>query len=295
MNSTPEEQTGYTQAHPLRVFSHGGGWQSVAAVVLQAQGLLTPYDMFVFASVGYDAEPATHDYHNNVLMPYAAAHGITIVNTFKTLRGKQHTLTDALFSDNRSVQIPAYMENGAPGNRTCTTDWKIRTVDKYVRGIAGGGYVEIGLGFSMDEQERCRPEREAWSDVEPGKAVRKRRLGFWKRNTYPLLREVERPLFREDIPAIIASAGLPMPPKSACSFCPFLSRNRWIAQRRDDPEAWALSLRVEAQINAKRELLGKDKIYLHADRKPLEQAVGEQDVLFDFETGGGCESGTCFT
>lgn len=281
----------YTADNPFRVFSFGGGWQSVAAVVLQAQGKMKPYDLFVFASVGYDSEPETHDYLNQVLMPYAARHGIECVTT-----SRDKGLLEALRSDTRSVQIPVYMANGAPGRRTCTTDWKIRQVDRFVRRLVTPNcHVEIGLGFSMDEQERCRPERQQWHAHEQENAKRPRPIGFNKRNTYPLLTEVEKPIWRTDIPAIIESAGLPVPPKSACWYCPFSSRTRWIEMRRNNPARFAEAVALERRINEKRELLGRDPVYLHSSLAPLEQAVGDQPPLFDFETGGGCQSGVCFT
>jgi hypothetical protein len=42
---------------PIRVMSFGGGTQSMAALVAQAQGLLEkPYDVFLMADVGHDSE-----------------------------------------------------------------------------------------------------------------------------------------------------------------------------------------------------------------------------------------------
>lgn len=52
--------------HTLRVFSFGGGVQSTAALVLQAQGKID-FDMFVHANVGDDSEhPDTVAYMRDV-------------------------------------------------------------------------------------------------------------------------------------------------------------------------------------------------------------------------------------
>ena len=64
----------------MTIFSFGGGVQSTAVLVLQAQGKLN-YDEFVFANVGDDSEnPETLEYVNRYSKPFAAAHGIRLVS-----------------------------------------------------------------------------------------------------------------------------------------------------------------------------------------------------------------------
>jgi hypothetical protein len=62
----------------VRTFSFGGGVQSTAVLVLQAQNKLPePYDVFLFANVGDDSEhPDTIEYFHNVHKPFAEKNGI---------------------------------------------------------------------------------------------------------------------------------------------------------------------------------------------------------------------------
>src|SRR5258708_98613 len=60
---TTKPQPEYGPLPPLKVFSFGGGVQSVAALVLAAQGKID-YRHFVFCNVGDDSEnPATLEYY----------------------------------------------------------------------------------------------------------------------------------------------------------------------------------------------------------------------------------------
>lgn len=110
----------------VKAFSFGGGVQSVAALVLAAQGRID-YRDFIFANVGDDTEyPATMRYLREIAIPFAEAHGITLREVMKVRRdGSTETLWQKLHRTERSVDIPVRMSNGAPGNRSCTADFKI--------------------------------------------------------------------------------------------------------------------------------------------------------------------------
>lgn len=241
-----------------RIFSFGGGVQSTAVLVLQAQEKLAePYNAFVFSNVGADSEnPATLEYIEKHAKPFAEAHGIRFVEVAKRDRkGDPVTLMDAIMSDNRSVPIPARMSNGAPGNRTCTTDFKIRVVDRWICEQSWERVV-VGIGISMDEMHRMRDQE--WHDTESVASKRPRKLGFFKKREYPL---IDLRLSRAQCHALIAEAGLPTPPKSSCFFCPFMRRNEWIALKRDSPELFEEAVQVEKFINAKRGVSEKDSVY----------------------------------
>lgn len=63
---------------PLKTFSFGGGVQSMAALVLAAQGKID-YKVFVFSNVGDDSEhPATLRYLQEYAIPFARSHGLEI-------------------------------------------------------------------------------------------------------------------------------------------------------------------------------------------------------------------------
>lgn len=269
----------------VRVFSYGGGVQSNAVLALQALGKLTvPYDVFVFANVGADSEnPDTLEYVESVAKPFAERHGIKFLEIHKTRRdGTQETLADRIFADNRTVPIPAYMSGGAPGNRSCTTDFKIRVIDRWIK-QSKFTHAVIGLGISIDEFQRMRGEE--WHDMNG-----KKKLGFMKRREHPL---IDLRMNRKDCKALILDAGLPVPPKSSCFFCPFRKRSEWVELKRDQPELFEKAVAIEQAINDKRNSMGKDRLYLHPSLRPLAETVADQPLLFSADEMDMCESGYC--
>lgn len=120
-----------TEAAALRSFSFGGGWQSVAALVLAARGDID-FPLFLFSNVGDDSEnPGTLEYVKRYAAPFAEAHGIELVELRKVMKrtGEQRTLyQDLTRPGSRSLKIPIRMPNGKPGTRLCTTDWKIKVI-----------------------------------------------------------------------------------------------------------------------------------------------------------------------
>lgn len=259
----------------MRVFSFGGGVQSVAVLVLAAQGKVQ-YDHFLFANVGHDSEnPDTLRYVEQVANPYAAQHGIDLIELHRTKRnGQPETLYEHVAGNARSVIIPVRMSNGAPGNRGCTSDFKVKVIAKWLKehGASKGQPAVTGLGISTDEAQRARKESGiAWQVLE-----------------YPLL---QLGLSRRDCMALIADAGLPVPPKSACFFCPYKRKAEWQEMRRTQPELFEKAVALERRINEKRKEIGKDDVYLHPSLYPLEQVVGIQQPLFEDKD---CDSGYCF-
>lgn len=266
-----------------RVFSFGGGVQSTAVLVLAAQGKLR-YDAFVFANVGNDSEnPETLRYLHEYARPFAEEHHISMVGVQKTYKKKPDTIKQAIYRENRSIPIPAYMSGGAPGNRSCTTDFKILVVDKWIKQQRLERCV-VGLGISLDEFHRAKDER--WHNKHG-----KKKIGFWKRREHPL---IDMRLNREDCKRIITSAGLPIPPKSSCFFCPFLKPSEWVTMRRDEPALFQEAIGIQNQVNTKRSSLGKDRLYLHSKLILLEN-IGVQPLLFSDEEMDDCAEGVCFT
>lgn len=268
-----------------RLFSFGGGVQSHAVLALQALGKINPYDAFVFSNVGIDSEnPETLDYLDMYTIPFCMKYGIDFVEVCKTVYGKPETLKEYIYRTERSVPIPARMSNGAPGNRSCTNDFKVGVVDKWIKG-AGYTNMVVGLGISIDEFHRVRHER--WHN-----SYGQKQLGFNKRREYPLINlRINRKMCRE----IILSVGLPLPPKSSCYFCPFKRRNEWIEFKIKHPDLFQEAVKIDNIINEKRAAIGKDRVYIHPDCIPLAQAVGNQMTMFDFDDLDQCDSGYCMT
>jgi len=272
---------------PVRIYNYGGGVQSNAVMVLQAQGKIEPFDYFIFANVGNDSEnPATLEYINRYARPYMEKHGIRLVEVQKTTRKRAETLLQYIYRTHRSMVIPVFSGNGSPpGTRACTYDFKIVPINQHIKKI-GYTHCITGLGISLDEYTRVKGE--FWKDT-----IGKKKLGFWQKMEHPL---IDLKINRNTCHRIISKAGLPTPPKSSCYFCPFTKRNEWLRMRAYNPALFRRAVLVEQYINLKLADLKRGQVYIHPDLKPLKQAVGLQYHLPFPDWGQGeCDSGACFT
>jgi hypothetical protein len=274
----------------LRTISYGGGVQSTALIVLAAQGKLDaitggPVTDALFSNVGDDSEhPATLDYVRDVAMPWAAERGVTVHELHRVKRdGTVETLWQELMREgSRSLPIPVRMANGAPGNRRCTSTYKMKVVGRWLRakGATADDPATVCIGISTDEFQRASNKK-----AEP-----------YERPIYPLL---ELGLDRADCMAVIRNAGLPVPPKSSCFFCPFHRPQTWAEMRRDEPDLFARSQQLEDTLNERRVMLGKDSVWLTRFNRRLSDAVAEaQTPLFTdgmFGDGESCDEGYCWT
>ncbi len=268
----------------LKVFSYGGGVQSTAALVLAAHGKLD-YRTFLFCNVGADSEnPETLTYVNAVAKPYALAHHIELIELQRTWQkgeraGKPVTLYSQLVNPrSRSLGIPVRLGTGAPGNRSCTVDFKIEVADRWLRehGAKSEG-ATVGLGISLDEWHRMR------KGVDPQKP--------WKVLDYPL---IDQKLDRQDCMNCIARAGLPVPPKSSCYFCPFHSLPVWQEMRNTQPDLFKKACDLEDLMRKRSHALGKGDIWFTDKQKPLATVTTDHVQGSLFEDEQICESGYCF-
>ena len=261
------------------IFSCGGGVQSTACLVLAAKGKI-PYKTFIFSNVGNKAEsPATIRYIHEVLKPYAAKHGIDWIDVGWVDRsGHQRDLYEELLTQERSINIPAYMPGGMPGNRNCTVYYKIKPIAKWIKNNAPD--CVLGKGISTDEPHRATPSRE--SD------------GYT--SAYPL---IELGINRADCLEIARKAGIPQPPKSSCWFCPFKTTDQWTTMRREQPELFERAADLERTLQDRRKALNKDMVYISSiggrKERNLRDVIPEQLGLFNWEPEEGCESGYCMT
>ena len=276
--------------NPLRTVSFGGGVQSVALLVLAAQQRVE-FRTFLFANVGDDSEnPATLAYLRTVAVPFAAAHGLALHELRRQRRdGSTETLHERLTRPgSRSLPIPVRMASGAPGTRSCTTDFKIRVIGRWLKqhGANPTTPATVAVGLSIDEWHRITNRR-----VEP-----------YERVVYPLL---DLRLSRAACVGVIRAAGLPVPDKSACYFCPLARPSRYATMRRDNPDLFHRACELETLLNRRRTGLGKDPVWLTRFNKPLADAVpAAQDPLPDttdtegdagVDDDAACDNGACFT
>ena len=303
-----------------KIVSFGGGMQSMGLLVLAAQGKID-YKTVIFCNVGEDSEyPPTLKYVHEIAMPYAEKHGIELIELRKYLKdGSVDTLFQRLTRPgSRSIGIPVRMSTGAPSNRTCTVDFKIKIVDKWMKERIGkeaiterkkgllkaceitdmskenmpialrrvDGFLkeheplaQVALGISLDEIQRVKV------NMDPETLA-------WKVNDFPLIR---LRMSRQDCINIIADAKLPIPTRSACSFCPYHSIQKWQDMRQNEPELFQQAVDLEKTINTRRASDGLDAVWFTNKLKPLEQATSElkQESMFE-DKEDVCESGYCF-
>jgi hypothetical protein len=265
----------------VRAFSFGGGVQSTAALVLAARGEID-FRLFLFSNVGEDSEsPETLDYVRAEAIPYAAAHDVELVELFPTRFRRPETLLALLTDESReSISIPVRGGHGGPVvRRSCTRDFKIRVVDRELarRGATRQSPATIALGISLDEISRA--------------TTRPSDSGLSGPPVYPLL---DLRLTRDDCRRIIADAGLRLPPKSACWFCPYTKLREWKTMRDDHPERFAAAVAIERRLGDRSVAKGHERVYLSRYGGPLDQVVPDQLTL-DAALEDDCESGYCMT
>lgn len=262
----------------IRAISYGGGVDSTALLVLAARGDLD-VRIALFADVGRAENPDTMRYLVEFAMPFAARHGIELAVVQRRRRdGTPVDLWDDAIKPSRTVPVPMRMSNGAPGNRTCTHAWKIQPIAKELkrRGASKDQPATLMLGIGVDEYQRMNTSRIAHIVHE-----------------YPL---IDRRIDRAGAVALIERAGLPVPPKSSCIWCPFKRKAQWHELMRNHPERFANAVQFERDINAKREAIGRDPVWLTSVGRPLDEAITEsgQARLFD-DDGASCDiGGYCF-
>jgi hypothetical protein len=246
--------------------------QSTAALVLAAQGVID-FPLFLFANVGDDSErPETLAFVAEVARPFAAAHGIALVEV-----SASETLFARTLRNRRSVPIPVRMSgSGAIGTRQCTQRFKIAPVAAELRrrGATIAEPATLGLGISVDEWSRMRNSAPVAYEI----------------LAYPL---IDLRLDRQACRAVIAQAGLPVPPKSSCTFCPFHTMAEWRDLHRRDPARFAQACELEQAKNADRAAMGRDAVWLSPALKPLREAV-EDGQLPLWPDDAGCDvAGYC--
>ena len=265
----------------LRVLSMGWGRQTWTLAAMMALGELPRVDFIVHADTTHERE-ATYAFRYK-WEPWLVKHGLSVV----TVKGAR---PDAVREWKvKGVMIPAFTTDTATGSegqvrRQCTNDWKIQPIRRFIRaeldrrGVKPSvGVVESWQGISLDEFQRMRD-----SDV------------AYITNVYPL---VDRKMSLADCLTWLETRGLPIPPKSSCTFCPYRSLGSWRELKRVGGADWIEAVAVDLAIRDKRP---KAALYVHPGRKPLPEAVtipedfgASQSTMFGEENA--CDSGYCMT
>lgn len=221
----------------IRILSLGAGVQSSTLALMIAAGEVAPIDAAIFADTG--AEPAA---------VYRWLDWLETRLPFPVHRvSRGNLLDDVMRRKDDYNPIPAFRGKSI-GRRQCTWQYKLRPIQRKARELAGlkprqrtnGPAVEMLIGISTDEVGRMKPS-----------PLR------WMRNGWPL---IDAGMTREHCLEWMVTHGYPLPPRSACVFCPYRSDAEWRAL---PAEEFAVAVKVDRAIRPHGESL-------HRSGKPLE-------------------------
>lgn len=223
--------------HLPQYLSLGAGVQSSTLALMAAHGEIGPMPKgAIFADT--QAEPASVykwlDWLEKQL-PFPVYRVSSGSLTDESLKIRQRK--DGAGGHTRNL-IPAFVKqkDGQIGlmGRSCTTDFKVIPLTKFLRKIAGvkHGQKTIGvvqwLGISLDEVQRMKPSREAWV-----------------KHRWPL---IELGMNRHDCLRWMEKNGYPKPPRSACAYCPFHSDAEWRRLKHEEPNEFARAAKFERDL-----------------------------------------------
>lgn len=271
----------------IRSVSYGGGVQSTALLVLAAQKRID-FSLFIMSNVGDDSEhPDTLTYVRETAMPYAEEHGIELVMLNKQRAGETETLYQKLTRPgSRSTSIPYRSKlNGPPMSRSCTAEFKMRVIGAELRrrGASKTNLATVAIGISLDEIHRANRKPQAWENI-----------------VYPLVgvgEETGLKMTRLDCMNTIRDAGLPVPPKSSCYFCPFHTPGAWADLNRERPDLFDKAADLEEHLRERSIRDGNGPVYLTRFGIPLRDAIdtGQDLIPMPGDDDGSCDSGWCMT
>ena len=270
----------YNAENPLKILSLGWGVQSWTLAAMAALGEIPMPDYAVHADTTH--EMAGTYAHAEKWTPWLEEHGVRV----RTVQASEKLVSTAewekSYKDNSvGISIPAFsVEKGTEKNgqihRQCTTKWKIAPLRRFARSIIGKTSpecVEMWMGISLDEWQRMRDSGTQYI-----------------KNVYPL---VDRRLNRSYCAAWLDEHGLDIPPKSACTFCPYHNKDTWRRMKQAGGADWDEAIAVDNAIRHKRP---NHVLFVHSSRLPLVEAVSipEDYGAKQMEMDIPCDSGHCF-
>jgi hypothetical protein len=242
------------------VVAYGLGVNSTALLVEFALRGIRP-DLILFADTGGE-KPETYAYLK-VIRPFLASVGFpdVIVVRYRPVRATYHTLEQQCL---HTGTLPSL----AYGGKSCSLKWKRREQDDYIlrtfpeREVRQAGRRVIrAIGFDAGERRRVvkaigldagEGQRVRWQTSLPlagEKLSRDQRLdrdyfAYW----YPLF---DWGYDRHRCIEVIRSAGLPVPIKSACFYCPASKKHEILWLREHHPDLLQRALNIEDNAQAK--------------------------------------------
>jgi len=239
----------------IHVISLGAGVQSSAMALMAAHGELTPMPtVAIFADTQREPD---HVYlwleKLRELLPFpvvTTTAGDLGADFLAALRGESRCGQPPFFTDKQG-------ESGMLW-RQCTKDYKLNPLRRETRKLmedAGAKHVVQWIGISWDEWHRAGRE----SGVK------------YITNRYPLM---EKRLTREQCLMWMKEHKYPLPPKSACYFCPYTSDARWRDLKINHPEEFERAVRYDNALRSNHDKEAANiqgSVYVHRSLKPLSE------------------------
>lgn len=278
----------------MHVLSLGAGVQSTTLALMAAHGEVGPMpDCAIFADT--QAEPqAVYDHLDWLMSGNVLPFPVHVVTAGDIIEGLR-----AMTRGERWASIPAFVEGNdgraAPIPRQCTKEYKLEPIQKKIREIVGfapGQSYRHALGLGHKDDVPVLVEQ--WIGISRDEAHRMKPADHpWIKNRWPL---IEQGMTRVDCERWLVAHEYPVPPKSACVFCPFTENARWRHRRDHQPEEWARAVEIDRMIRAgaptTETRAGTKPMYLHRSLRPLDEV--DLSDLFDDPGGWGNEcEGMC--
>ena len=228
----------FQQPGPLTV-ACGLGVDSVAMIIEMIRRGYRP-DLITFADTGNEW-PETYEYLE-IFNAYLKRHGFPLVTVVRYVpqrfkHGQYGTLGGNCF---RNKTLPSL----AFGRKSCSLKWKAEPQERYItkhwgpgkKAVADGTPIRRLIGYDAGKKDQRR------GAVKPNPIFQ---------YSYPLR---TWGLDREDCIQVIKNAGLPVPRKSACTFCPSTTpaELRILARIHPDLAAGAIAMEDNARPNFKK-------------------------------------------
>lgn len=217
------------------VLSFGGGVNSVAMMIMLLQRG-DPLDEVVFADTGVEI-PETYEYVH-IARSYLAEFEIPLTTVAKKGRGG-----DLYETSWRRRVFPSVIW------RWSTRDFKVNPIHRYYRSLDAD--IVQYMGIAYDEIERMKDSRVPYVT-----------------NLFPL---VDSKVTRAGCVELIRAAGLPIPEKSGCYFCPFNSMSRWKWLDDHHPELFDKAIALEENSKHFPDQRLTDQIFRERDRVTLRE------------------------
>jgi len=202
--------------------SYGGGTNSTAMLIECAKRDIK-IDLILFADTGGE-KPHTYEYVNR-FSAWLVEHGMPSIIGVKKA-GNMETLEENCL---RMNMLPSL----AYGFKSCSQKYKIQPQDKFVNNWPPakeawkrGEKITKLIGYDADEERRAK----IYDD---------KKYDYW----YPL---IEWDMGRDECIQVIEDAGLCLPGKSACFFCPASKQNEIRQLAQVYPELMERALKMES-------------------------------------------------